>query len=96
MPELRAVLKVKVVPGSSKDAIVGWMGDELRIKVMAPPEKGKANQAVIRLLAKALKLSRDSIQIVSGETSPHKQVEITGLSLDAVFLALGTGPGTDS
>ncbi|MFM7075771.1 MAG: DUF167 domain-containing protein, partial [Planctomycetaceae bacterium] len=49
-----ARLEVKVVPGSSRDQIVGWLGDALKIKVTAPPEKGKANERVVELLAGAL------------------------------------------
>jgi len=50
-PQPSARLKVKVVPGSSRDQIAGWLGDALKIKVTAPPERGKANEAVIEILA---------------------------------------------
>ena len=73
-------LSLKVVPGSSRSAIVGWMGDALKVKVAAPPEKGKANIAVAALLCQVLKLPRGAVQIVAGDTSPHKVVEITGLT----------------
>jgi len=49
-----ARLNVKVVPGSSRNRIVGWLGDALKIKVMAPPEKGRANEAVVELLSMKL------------------------------------------
>ncbi len=70
-------LQLKVVPSSSWDAIVGWLGKVLKVKVMAPPEKGLANGAVEALLAKALGLSSKSVPIVSGHSSPTKTVEIT-------------------
>lgn len=73
-------LSLKVVPGSSRSAIVGWMGDALKVKVAAPPEKGKANIAVTALLTQVLELPRGAVQIVAGDTSPHKVVEITGLT----------------
>ena len=44
-------LSLKFVPGSSRDEIVGWLGDSLKVKVKAPPEKGRANETVIALLA---------------------------------------------
>jgi len=65
-------LKVKVVPGSSRDCIVGWLGDELKIRISAAPEKGKANKAVIKLLEKALAVPKGSINLDSGSTNPHK------------------------
>jgi uncharacterized protein (TIGR00251 family) len=75
---------VKVVPGSSRDQIVGWLGDALKIKVMAPPEKGKANEAVIDLLAAALGVSSDDIEVVSGYSSPSKGIAITGMDDQAI------------
>jgi uncharacterized protein (TIGR00251 family) len=77
-------LNVKVVPGSSRDQIVGWLGDALKIKVMAPPEKGAANNAVIGLLAKTLGLSTNAIHIESGHTSPTKVITVTGLDDEAI------------
>jgi len=78
--ESHAQLQLKVVPSSSRDAIAGWVGEALKVKVQAPPERGKANRSVVRLLAKALDLPESALEISSGETSPHKQVRITGLS----------------
>ena len=54
-----ARLKAKVVPGSSRNRIVGWLGDALKINVTAPPEKGKANEAVVELLSMKLGISTD-------------------------------------
>ena len=75
-------LNLKVVPGSSRNQIVGWLGDALKIKVTAPPEKGKANEAVIGLLAAALGI--DAIEIESGHSSPSKIIAITGMDNEAI------------
>ena len=72
-------LAVKVVPGSSREGIAGWLGDELKVRVRQVPEAGKANEAVRRLLSKALATLLDHIRIVSGKSSPHKTIEIVGL-----------------
>lgn len=72
-------LKVKVVPGSSRDAIVGWLGESLKLKVAAPPEKGRANEAVIALLAAKLGIDPAAITIISGHASPAKVVGIEGI-----------------
>ena len=84
-----ARLKVKVVPGSSRDEIVNWLGDALKIKVTAPPEKGKANEAVIRLLAAALGIATDDISVVSGHTSPSKVVAVSGMDDETIKKAFG-------
>jgi len=88
-----ARLKVRVVPGSSRDQIVGWLGDALKVKVMAPPERGKANQAVIELLATALGITTDAIEVVSGQTAPSKVLTISGLDDATLQAALGGGKG---
>jgi hypothetical protein len=71
-------LNVKVVPGSSRDQIVGWLGDALKIKVSAPPEKGRANEAVVEMLAAKLGVATDNIEIESGHSSPS-QVKTQGM-----------------
>ena len=76
-------LSVKVTPKASADRIQGWAADEdgarvLKISVTAVPEDGKANKAVIALLAKRLKLPKSAISIASGETSRRKTLLIDG------------------
>jgi uncharacterized protein (TIGR00251 family) len=73
-------LAIKVVPGASRDGVAGWLGDVLKIRVAAPPERGRANAAVERILADALGIQKESIRIVTGATSARKTVEIAGLS----------------
>lgn len=78
-------LSVKVVPGSTREGIAGWLGDELKIRVRQVPEAGRANEAVRRLIARTLEISLDQIQIVAGASSPHKTIEINGVSEPAVL-----------
>ena len=90
-PKPSTHLKVKAVPGSSRNEIVGWLGDALKIKVMARPEKGQATEAVIELLAERLGLSTDALAVASGHSSPSKVIAIKGLDDEAIDTALG-GP----
>ena len=69
-------LQIKVIPSSSKDCIAGWLEDTLKVKVQAPPDKGKANKSVIKVLEKCLGLVSGSISIISGTTSSRKVIEI--------------------
>ena len=80
---------MKVVPGSSRDQIVGWLGDALKIKVTAPPEKGKANDAVVELLAAALGIATDDISVVSGHSSPAKVMAVAGMDDETIRKAFG-------
>lgn len=72
-------LKIKVIPNASKPEVSGWLGDELKVKVSVQPEKGKANKAVISLLAKTLSLGKQDITIESGQTSHHKVIAIQNI-----------------
>ena len=82
------LLRVKVVPGSSRDQIAGKLGDRLKIKVAAAPEKGLANQAVIRLISKLLSLAPRDVSIESGHTNPEKTVRLVGIDLATASTAL--------
>jgi uncharacterized protein (TIGR00251 family) len=73
-------LRIKVVPGSSRTCIAGWLGDALRVRVTAPPEHGKANAAVEALLREALALPAGHVKVAAGHSSPRKVVEIVGLA----------------
>jgi uncharacterized protein (TIGR00251 family) len=79
-----AVIPVKVVPGSSRDKLVGVLGDCLKIATSAPAERGKANAAVAKILAAALGVDRRSVELVSGPTNPRKEFRIAGLTADQV------------
>ena len=76
--EHRVDIRVKVVPGSSKTQIMGTLGEMLKIKVAAPPEKGKANQSLIAFLAKLLSVKKNDIEILSGKTNPVKVLRVSG------------------
>jgi hypothetical protein len=80
MSAVKCKLPVKVIPGSSRSGVAGWLGDTLRVRVTAPAERGKANAAVESLLSEVLGLSSGGARIVSGGSSPRKTVEIVGLS----------------
>ena len=78
------VLAVKVVPGASRDRVTGMLGDCLKITTAAAAEKGKANAAVARTLAKALGAERRDVELVSGRTSPHKEFRVLGRTPEQV------------
>ena len=82
-------LKIKVVPKSSRNSVVGWVGDTLKVCVNAAPEKGKANLAAQELLAAALGLPKYKVRVVSGLTSARKLVEIGELSEAEIKQRLG-------
>jgi uncharacterized protein (TIGR00251 family) len=83
------VFTAKIVPGSSRTAVAGALGDMIKIRVAAPPEKGKANECLIAYLAQQLGVKKNAIGILSGHTNPVKQVRIAGISAANLLDALG-------
>jgi len=92
MPELAAALRpggegvriaVRITPKARRDGIEGLAdtaagGAELRVSVTAVPEDGKANRALVKLLAKLWGVPKSAVEIVSGETDRHKILSISG------------------
>lgn len=79
MTEPGVRLKVKAVPGASGEAVVGWLGDALKVRVTAPAEGGRANEAIVALLADALGVPSRQVRIVGGGSSSRKLIEVLGL-----------------
>lgn len=70
------ILKVKVIPNSSKSQIVGFENDVLKIKCLQVPEKGKVNQEVIKLLSEFYKVPKKNIKLLKGLTHTSKVFEV--------------------
>lgn len=88
---MKARLDIRVSPGAADNVIGGWMGDKLKIRVTAAPEKGKANKAIIRLLSRKLGIPASRIVLSKGTTSSNKTIEIEGLSSDELNRKLRPG-----
>ncbi len=77
------VITMKVVPGSSGTThMCGLLDGMLKIKVSAPPEKGKANQCLLKYLSRALDVKKNTLNIISGQTGRVKQVKVSGVSAE--------------
>lgn len=88
-------VRLRVSPGAGRAAIVGRYGDGWKVRVTAAPEHGRANDAVLRLLADALSLPRESLTIVSGHSGRDKIVELTGLGPGLIERRLNSASTVD-
>lgn len=84
-----ARITVRLTPRGGRDAIDGWDGDLLRVRVAAAPVDGKANDALLRLLAKALGIAPSRVTLASGAQARVKTVDVDGMTADGVRAALG-------
>lgn len=75
---------VRVQPRAKRNAVVGEIGEALKIALAAPPMDGRANEACIEFLADLVDVPRSSIAIISGHTSRNKVVRVAGLSSDTL------------
>jgi len=84
-----AILAVKVVPGASRERIIGPLGERLKVTVRKPAEKGAANRALLSLVARTLGLRPGDVEILRGGGRPEKDLLVRGLSAAEVRCRLG-------
>ncbi len=82
-------LAIKAIPNAPRSAVVGWLGEALKVKVHAPPVEGRANEALCEFFASELDLPRRAISVLRGDTSRQKTLRIDGLTLAEVRAKLG-------
>jgi len=73
-------VRLRVSPGARRPGVAGRHGDSWKIRVSEPPEDGRANDAVVRLLAKTLRLADRDVRVVAGHASRDKVVALEGIS----------------
>ena len=79
-----ATLQIRVAPGAKRDRIVGLHGDALKVAVRQPPEGGRANKAVCRLVADALDLAPRDVTVQRGATARDKVLHIAGVDAETL------------
>lgn len=92
--EVDIILRVHVQAGAGRTTVVGRHGDALKVKVAAPPEGGRANEAVVQILASTLGVAPSGIVVVSGATSRSKRFRIGPVELEAVRRLLSNAEAT--
>ena len=88
-PLASCTLAIKAVPNAPRSAVVGWLGEALKVKVHAPALEGRANDELCEFLANALALPRRAVTVLQGDKSRQKILHISGLTLAEVRLKLG-------
>ena len=78
-------LEVRVTPNAGRNEITGWKDGALQVKVAAPPEKGKANQELVDLLSRALKVRKSAISIITGLTGRKKTIAVEAMSREELI-----------
>jgi len=88
-------LRLRVSPGAARASVVGRFGDAWKVRVAAAPEGGRANEAVVRLLAETLAVPRDAVTLVSGHGGRDKIVELIGIGPSQIERRLTSAAGKE-
>jgi uncharacterized protein (TIGR00251 family) len=89
---LACTLELKIIPNAPRNAIVGWLGSALKVKVHAPALEGRANVELLEFLADRLGVPRRNVSLLRGDKSRLKVARVTGLDLAGVHRRLGSVP----
>ena len=84
------LLWIKAVPGASRDQLAGAIGNRLKVRISAPPEGGKANHAICKLIARTLNARPRDVSVEHGATNPEKTIRIAGANVSAIRAAIDT------
>lgn len=93
MPSPHCLLALKAIPNAPRNAITGWLGDVLKVKVHAPALEGRANEELCDFLADRLQLPRRAVSVARGGKSRQKLVRVAGLTLAEIKARLEPPPG---
>ncbi len=88
-------VRLRVSPGAKGAHVVGRHGEAWKVRVAAPAEGGRANEAVVRLLAETLSLPREAVTLVSGHGARDKIVQLTGLDPTQIERRLSSAAGKE-
>jgi hypothetical protein len=77
-------LAIKAIPNAPRNAVAGWLGDALKVKVHAPALEGRANDELCAFIAETLALPKRAVTVCLGDKSRQKLLQIDGLSLDEI------------
>jgi len=91
--ESGAKISLRVYPNAGRDEMLGFTDGVLRVKVAAPPSKGKANERLIAFFSRLLGVSKRNISIIKGHTSRNKLIVIDGLSREDIMKRLSSSGG---
>jgi uncharacterized protein (TIGR00251 family) len=93
MSPYQTQIALKVQPNAGRNEVAGCTAGVWRIKIAAPPDKGKANRELIEFLSRVLRVKKDSLSILRGQTSHNKFVAVEGLTAQEITARLGKENG---
>jgi uncharacterized protein (TIGR00251 family) len=91
-----ARVAITVSPGAARTELVGRHGDGWRVRVAAPPERGRANRALVELVAELTGVPRDRVAVVAGAAARRKVVDVEGLDAEELDRRLARGAGQEA